>query len=72
MKTNPTLVTLLLFATVSCLGCTTKEGPLEKAGEKVDDAVDNVKDGQLPLHKKGTAERVGDDIDKALGTDKNR
>ncbi|MFN8390831.1 MAG: hypothetical protein U0136_11115 [Bdellovibrionota bacterium] len=43
------------------------EGPVERAGEKIDDAVDNVKDGQSPFHKKGVAERAGEAIDDATG-----
>lgn len=44
-----------------------REGPVEKAGHKVDEAVDNIKEGQSPFHKKGIAEKAGEQIDNATG-----
>jgi len=51
---------------VSSIGCSTS-GPVERAGEKLDDADDNVKEGQSPFHKKGAAEKTGEAIDEAIG-----
>jgi hypothetical protein len=45
-------------------GCTEKKGPAEKAGEKIDETVDKLKDAVDP---KGPAEKTGEKIDKALG-----
>lgn len=46
-------------------GCQEK-GSFEKAGEKTDEMIDNVKDGAPILHKKGTAEKAGDAINKTV------
>jgi hypothetical protein len=51
----------LIGATV-WTGCREK-GPVEKAGEKVDAAVDKMKDAVNP---KGPAERAGEKVDRAL------
>ena len=40
-----------------------KKGPAERAGEKLDDAIENVQDAVNP---KGSAEKVGEKIDDAL------
>lgn len=45
-----------------CTGCREK-GPVETAGEKVDEAVDNLKTAVDP---QGPAERAGEKIDRAL------
>ena len=55
------VASFLLLGIVACR----REGPIEKAGEKVDEAVDNVVEGQSPLHKKGPAEKAGETIDNA-------
>ena len=46
-------------------GCPEK-GPAEKAGEKVDETVDKVKEAVDPS---GPAEKAGEKIDEALGND---
>ena len=45
-------------------GCSEKKGTAEKAGEKIDETVDKMKDAVDP---KGPAEKTGEKIDKALG-----
>lgn len=50
------------------IGCQ-REGASEKAGKRVDEIVDNVKEGENPLHKKGAAEKVGESLDKAVHGD---
>jgi len=50
--------------TFTATGCTEKKGPAEKAGAKIDETVDKVKDAVDP---KGPAEKTGEKIDKALG-----
>ena len=51
---------VLGVATVGLAAC--DEGPAENAGEKVDKAVENMKDTVNP---QGPAERVGEALDKA-------
>ena len=41
-----------------------KKGPAEKAGEQVDEAIENVKDAVDP---KGPVEEAGEKVDDALG-----
>jgi hypothetical protein len=61
------LIELVMAACIfGVISCQRHEGPLEKAGKKVDDAVDNVEDGQSPLHKKGAGERAGEAVDDAV------
>ena len=50
--------------TFTATGCSENKGPAEKAGEKIDETVDKVKDAVDP---KGPAEKTGEKIDKALG-----
>ncbi len=57
-----------LFLTISAAACA-NEGPVERAGKKLDDAADNVSEGESPFKKKGAAERVGESIDEAVGND---
>lgn len=56
------LVGVLLISFSAC----ERKGSLEKAGERADEIVDNVKDGDAPLHKKGAAEKAGEAIDDAV------
>jgi len=66
MKTfTKTLFALILTLTITTFGGCATPGPAEKTGEKIDDAVDNVKEGQSPFRKKGAAEKVGEAIDDA-------
>ena len=54
---------MVLIAAVLCLGLAAceKKGPLEKAGEEIDEAVDTIKnDGKEPV-----AAKVDDAIDNA-------
>lgn len=41
-----------------------KKGPAEKAGEKMDEAIENVQDS---INPKGPVEKAGEKIDDALG-----
>ena len=55
------LLAMLLAATSLVLpGCEKKEGPLERAGKRLDHAVDDL------AHDEGAAERAGKRVDKAL------
>ncbi len=57
---------LMMSVTGLFCGCHRNEGPVERAGKSVDEAVDNVRDGESPFHKKGTAEKAGEAIDDAV------
>ena len=70
MKMTKTLiVTLLIATTLASVGCK-KDGPLEKAGSRVDEVADNVKDGDPILKKKGPLEKTGEAIDDAVSPNK--
>lgn len=58
------LMSLCLFPfAISVVSCKPK-GPAEKAGEKMDNAVEKVKDAVDP---KGPVEKAGEKVDEALG-----
>ena len=58
---NVSTVALLLIALLSLplVGCAEEKGPMEKAGEKLDDAVEEAKDGVEDV-----GEEVGDAVDE--------
>ena len=59
----------LVMSLAAFYGCGKKGG--ESAGEKVDDAVHEAKNGPKDLfYKDGPAENAGEKVDKALGGDK--
>lgn len=61
------LINILFFIlVVFSLAACQEKGPVEKAGERVDEIVDNVKDGDPLLHKKGTAEKAGEAVDQTV------
>ena len=47
---------LFIFCLIFAVGCKQKS-TLEKAGERVDEVIDNVSEGDPPLKKKGPAEK---------------
>lgn len=54
------LAVVPFLAFVSC----EKKGPAEETGEKLDNAIEDVKDS---LDPKGPAEKAGEKVDEALG-----
>lgn len=56
----------ILVAAVMLGACTREDGPLENAGERLDEAVDNVKEGDSPFRKKGAGEKAGEAVDRAV------
>jgi hypothetical protein len=65
--------TLIALATVFALtstpllsGCHNNDGPVQRAGEKLDKAKEKVED---TIDPKGPGEKAGRKIDKALGND---
>jgi hypothetical protein len=55
-------ITMLATSGVAMTACERKKGPVEKAGEKIDKAADNVADAVNP---KGPAEKAGRALDRA-------
>lgn len=64
MKRN-LFVALALIMSISLTACH-KQGPMERAGERVDEIGDNIAEGKNPLHKKGTLEKAGEAVDDAV------
>lgn len=58
------LLALLIVPALPLVGCKSNDGPMEKAGEKLDAAGEKLKDAVDP---KGPAEKAGEKVDKALG-----
>lgn len=48
---------------IIALAACKKKGPAEKAGERMDDAIEDVKDAVNP---KGPAEKAGEKVDEVL------
>jgi hypothetical protein len=63
MKLSLLMALCLLPITASLVSCKPK-GPAEKAGESVDEAIEDVKDAVNP---KGPVEKAGEKVDEALG-----
>ena len=55
-------VALLASSGVAMTACERRKGPVERAGENIDEAVDNVSDAIDP---KGPAEKAGRALDRA-------
>ncbi len=63
--TNKPLIILSALAFFALAGCSEK-GPAEQAGEKVDQAVENVRDAVEDAGQQGPAEQMGEKVDKAI------
>lgn len=57
------LLSLCLFPLFASVVSCREKGPAEKAGENVDEAIENVKDAVDP---KGPLEKAGEKVDEAL------
>jgi hypothetical protein len=68
MRTKLAAILMAAVLATAALGLTAceKKGPAEKAGDKIDKAVEKVGDAIDP---KGPAEKAGRKIDKALDND---
>jgi len=62
---NKPLIILSALAFFALAGCSEK-GPAEQAGEKVDQAVEQVKDAVEDAGQQGPAEEAGEQVDKAV------
>lgn len=66
-------VLLIVLMSAAFAGCTERhQGPAERAGERIDEVVDNAKEGKPLLHKKGPLEKAGEDIDDSLDSARRR
>lgn len=59
------LATIILSGLIGCQ----QQGPVEKAGERLDEAIDNVQHGDSPFKKKGPMEKLGESVDDAVKQD---
>ena len=62
---NKQLIGAAIIILTVVVGCQQK-GPAEKAGERIDEAVDNVQHGDFPLKHKGPMEKAGESVDDAV------
>lgn len=63
------MIRILLLIALTSLLCACpekKSGPLERAGARADEIVDNAEEGKPLLHRKGPAESAGEALDEAL------
>lgn len=60
----PTIAVISIIPVLGLLSSCKEKGPAEEAGEKLDEAIEDVKDKVDP---QGPAERVGEKVDDALG-----
>jgi hypothetical protein len=69
MKTKTLAIVLAAAFTFGSVGFGTgcrKKGPVERAGEKIDDAAQKAKD---TIDPPGPAEKAGRKVDRAIGND---
>ena len=62
----------LAICSLIFLSACESKGSGEKAGERVDEIIDNVKKGDAPLKEKGPMEKMGESIDDSLKTPINK
>lgn len=65
------LFSLVMTSSALLLGACEKQGPAESAGAKIDEAADNIKEGESPLADKGPLEEAGETVDETLDGDDN-
>jgi ABC-type transporter MlaC component len=60
------LLSVVMLLAVGLAGCES-EGPVEKAGKKIDEAMESIKEtAQEATDKDGPAEKAGEKLDEAL------
>lgn len=60
-----------MFLSLTIVACHHhRSGPMERAGERLDEIGDNIQEGKNPLHKKGKMEKAGEAIDDAVGSNR--
>lgn len=65
MKARYSFVVLAVCAVVLSACHERKAGPMERAGQRVDEISENIQEGDPILHREGPAERIGETIDDA-------
>lgn len=69
MKLNfGNVLSAAVFSLLTLTACQ-KEGSFERAGDRVDEIGDNIKEGENPLKKKGPMEQAGEAVDEAVTGD---
>ena len=68
--TKRIILALVMLTTLACHQH--RAGPLERAGERSDEIIDNAEKGKPLLHKKGALEKAGESVDETLGLDRDR
>ena len=48
------------------IGCDQANGPMEKSGQRADEIIDNIKEGDPALKKKGIGEKAGEEVDETI------
>ena len=59
------ILNIFLLTSIFLVACQQKSSA-EKAGERVDDIVDNVKHGETPLKNKGPVEKLAESIEDSV------
>lgn len=62
---NQYLIYMVIVTFIGLVGCQEK-GQAEKAGERIDEIVDNVQHGDPPFKEKGAMEKMGESIDDSI------
>ncbi len=69
---NFKVLTLLSLLSLAFVGCQT-EGPAEKAGKKIDESIQNLKEkAHEMMEDQGPAEKTGEKIDKGIDSIKEK
>lgn len=68
------VISFCLFGALLCIGACheRRAGPLERAGERMDEIKDNAEEGKPLLHKKGSLEKAGEAVDDAISGNDRR
>lgn len=64
------LLYIVAVSLMAFVGCQEKSN-VEKTGERMDEVIDNVSEGENPLKKKGTMEKMGESVDESMKTEGN-
>lgn len=65
MKGRYTFLALAVCALLMTACHERRAGPMERAGERVDEIGENIREGDPILHREGPAESIGEAIDEA-------
>ena len=66
MKQSIALSAIVLIICLMSIGCDQANGPMEKSGQRADEIIDNIKEGDPALKKKGIGEKAGEEVDETI------